>query len=84
MPIKILIVDDEAPAREKIARFLEKLDDDFNISFAKNAREAMQQLRAEDFDLMFLDIQMPQMNAFEMLQADGTYRIARNHFQHSL
>ena len=68
MPIKILIVDDEAPARDKIARFLGQMDEDFELSLAKNAQEAIDLLHTEDFTLMFLDIQMPQMNAFEMLQ----------------
>jgi len=68
MKYPTLIVDDEAPAREKIAKFLKMLPESFAITFASNAEEALSFLHSQPFDLMFLDIQMPQMDAFEMLQ----------------
>lgn len=71
MIYRALIIDDEAPAREKIVRFLERIPRDFHPLMAGNAREAMDYLSSESFELMFLDIQMPQMNAFEMLQQLG-------------
>ena len=67
MNYRVLIVDDEAPAREKIAQFLDYLDPGFSAHFARNAQEALQELTANKYDLLFLDIQMPRMNAFEML-----------------
>ena len=68
MTYNILVVDDEAPAREKIGRFLAQIDQGFQVSFATNAKQAIAHLQEDHFDLMFLDIQMPQMNAFEMLK----------------
>lgn len=68
MIYRILVVDDEAPAREKIGRFLDQLDQDVQVRFATNAKQAIAFLEEAVFDLMFLDIQMPQMNAFEMLE----------------
>jgi two-component system LytT family response regulator len=68
MSYRALIIDDETPAREKIAQFLENMPQDFQVVMAGNAREAMERLSSQSFDLMFLDIQMPQMNAFEMLR----------------
>jgi len=71
MNYQVLIVDDEAPAREKIAQFLQQLPHTFLIAFAKRGEEAIQQIQEGTFDLLFLDIQMPQMNAFQMLQKVG-------------
>ena len=67
MTYRVLIVDDEAPAREKIIQFLDSLPPAFRTEMACNSSEALQQLKRESYDLMFLDIQMPRMNAFEML-----------------
>jgi len=67
MVYKILVVDDEAPAREKIIRFLKQMNCSWDISAASNAENAITLLESQPFDLMLLDIQMPQMDAFEML-----------------
>lgn len=71
MTYRALIIDDEAPAREKIARFLARTPHDFRVVMAGNAKEAIAEIKSQPFDLMFLDIQMPQMNAFEMLREIG-------------
>jgi two-component system LytT family response regulator len=68
MTYRALIVDDEAPAREKIAQFLARTPHDFQVEMAGNAKTALEQINTQSFDLMFLDIQMPQMNAFDMLR----------------
>lgn len=68
MTYRALIVDDEAPARKKIAQFLGQMPANFDITMAENALEATTALRRQTFDLLFLDIQMPQVNAFEMLR----------------
>ena len=71
MNYRVLIIDDEEPARDKIAQYLDQVEGGFEVTMAKNAEQAIRQIRSQDFDLMFLDIQMPQMNAFEMLQVIG-------------
>lgn len=67
----VLVIDDEAPAREKIIHFLKRMTGDFEIKEAANAATGLQLLQENDFDLMFLDIQMPQMDGFEMLKTIG-------------
>ncbi|MEL6924184.1 MAG: LytTR family DNA-binding domain-containing protein [Bacteroidota bacterium] len=71
MQYHLLIVDDEAPAREKIEHFLLQLPYTFSMAFAKSGEEALQLLKSKSFDLLFLDIQMPRMDGFELLQALG-------------
>lgn len=65
--MNVLIVDDEELARKKIRRFLGECGD-FSIHEAKNGVEALQLLRELRLDLVFLDIEMPGLNGFEVLQ----------------
>lgn len=67
--IRVVLVDDEPPARKKIRRFL--LDDpDFETvgeaGSASEAKEAIEQLHP---DLVFLDIQMPGQDGFQVARA---------------
>jgi phosphoserine phosphatase RsbU/P len=64
---KLLVVDDDEGNRSMLARRLERLG--HQTVLAGNGREALKQLRAEPFDLMLLDIQMPEMNGYEVLEA---------------
>lgn len=67
----ILIVDDEPPARKKIKSFLKqekKVDEIVEVS---NGKEAVQCIQEKDFDLIFLDIQMPGMNGFQVIETVG-------------
>jgi two-component system, LytTR family, response regulator len=68
--MKILIVDDEAAARKKIRSFL---SDERNATIieAGNGEEAVQLIEADRPDLIFLDIQMPRMTGFEVIDAVG-------------
>jgi len=63
---KILIVDDE----ERMVRFirLNLEHDGFLVSEAFNGKEALQQLREESPDLILLDVMMPGLDGFEVLQ----------------
>ena len=55
-PHKILIVDDERPAREFIAELVAFYIPNSTITQADSLRNALDSLQAEDFDVMFLDI----------------------------
>ncbi|MDN6320843.1 MAG: response regulator [Marinobacter sp.] len=67
MTTRILICDDSALARKQMARALPSgLADE--ILFANNGAEALEVLRAQQTDLMFLDLNMPQMDGYEVLQ----------------
>lgn len=67
MTTRILVVDDSASDRLIIQNMLS----DYDVHTACDGSEAMQLLQAKDFDLMILDLNMPLMNGFEVLQAFG-------------
>jgi two-component system LytT family response regulator len=69
MKIRALIVDDEPPARRKIRAFLQG-DPRFElVGEAGDGLEAVQRIEAEQPDIVFLDIQMPGLTGFEVLEA---------------
>jgi two-component system, LytTR family, response regulator len=65
--IKVLIVDDEPPARRKVRRFLDGDPEIGEIREAASGEEAVQALRAFAPDLVFLDVQMPGIDGFTAL-----------------
>lgn len=66
--IRTLIVDDEKLARERLLSFLRGYDDIEVIGQAKNGVEAVRAIDEESPDLVFLDVQMPGMDGFEVLK----------------
>jgi two-component system LytT family response regulator len=65
---RILIVDDEPLARDRIREMLRGDDEVQFIKEARNGREAIEAIIEHAPDLVFLDIQMPDMDGFEVLQ----------------
>ncbi len=65
--MKVLIVDDEAPAREELRALLESEPDVEIVAECANAIEAMAAINRMHPDVVFLDIQMPRVNGLEML-----------------
>lgn len=68
MKIRTLIIDDEPLARERIRRMLKSETDIEIIGECGNGAEAAAGIEALAPDLIFLDIQMPEMNGFEVLE----------------
>jgi len=64
-----IIVDDEPLARKGLSIRLAQYDDFEVVAFCKNGREALIAIEAQQPDVMFLDIQMPGANGFEVIQA---------------
>lgn len=64
---RLLIVDDNRVNRLLLSRSVELLGHSAEV--AENGREALEKLRTGSFDLMLLDIEMPEMNGFEVLEA---------------
>lgn len=68
---RILIVDDEPPARRKLISFLQKEITGAVLLEAGDGLGAVESIRQHRPDLVFLDIQMPGMNGFEVIEAIG-------------
>ncbi len=66
--LKALIVDDEELARRGLEIRLEKFDDIDICAQSRNGREALDAVREHAPDLMFLDVQMPGMDGFDVLR----------------
>lgn len=64
---RVLICDDSAMARKQMARALPP-DWDAQTSFAVNGLEALEKLRDGQAELMFLDLNMPEMDGYEVLE----------------
>lgn len=71
MHLTILIVDDEPLAREGLRALLSKDPDIADIHEARDGREAVAAVRDFNPDLVFLDVQMPEMDGFAVVQAIG-------------
>jgi two-component system, LytTR family, response regulator len=69
MTIDTLIVDDEPLARDRVKRFLRDEQDIRIIGECGNGREAIAAIKQNRPDLVFLDIQMPEKNGFEVVKA---------------
>src|SRR5207247_6572338 len=63
---KLLVADDDEANRTMLARRLTRLG--HQVSLAENGREALAKARAEPFDLLLLDIQMPELSGYEVLE----------------
>jgi DNA-binding LytR/AlgR family response regulator len=68
-PIRVVVVDDEELARARIRGLLKAFDDLECVGEAENGLEAVERIRELGPDLVFLDIQMPGMDGFEVLAA---------------
>lgn len=68
MKMRILIVDDEAPGRQRIASLLEKEPDCEVLGECASGPEALEFMKKQMPDLLFLDIQMPEMDGFALLR----------------
>ena len=63
--MKILIVDDEKPARDRLARMVSELPQHELVGQAVNGLEALGMTQAMEPDIVLLDIRMPGMDGIE-------------------
>jgi len=70
MNYKTILIDDEPLAISRLKRLLAKFSDVFQIiDHATNGQEGLEKIEEQKPDLIFLDIEMPLMNGFELLAA---------------
>jgi two-component system LytT family response regulator len=66
--LRILIVDDEPLGRKMVRRMLKEHSEVEIIGECENGREAIESIESEAPDLVFLDVQMPQIDGFTVLE----------------
>ena len=67
--IQILIVDDEAAGRGILAKLIPTiLSTTFTIQEARGVTEALEIIATNKIDILFLDVQMPEQNGFDLLR----------------
>ena len=67
MAIPLLICDDSSMARKQVARSLPP-DWDVDVSFAVNGSEGLDAIRAGKGEIVFLDLTMPLMDGYDVLE----------------
>lgn len=75
MPFTTLIVDDEPLAREGLRMLLSRDPEVSAIPEARDGREAVATIRHSRPDLVFLDVQMPEMDGFAVVREIGAERM---------
>jgi len=70
-PLRVVIVDDEEPARAVLREYLERAGGIEIAGECKNGFEAVKAVNDLRPDLLFLDVQMPKLNGFEVLELLG-------------
>ena len=73
--VKTLIVDDEPLARERLASLLAGEADIEIVGQCRDGEEAVTAIHDQSPELVFLDVQMPHMNGFEVIEAVGVEKM---------
>ncbi|GAB3967351.1 LytTR family DNA-binding domain-containing protein [Spirosoma terrae] len=66
-PYKVIILDDEHPARDLIKVFVNRIPDLTCVATCSNAMKGLEAIQQLKPDLLFLDIQMPEMSGMELM-----------------
>jgi two-component system LytT family response regulator len=69
--IRILVVDDEAPARQRLTDLLDKDAQVASVLEAANGKAAVDIIGREALDLVFLDVQMPELDGLQVIETVG-------------
>ncbi len=71
MTLKVVVVDDEKVARQRVSRLVEETGEADVVAECVGGREAIEAIERLRPDLVFLDIQMPDVDGFAVLEALG-------------
>jgi len=69
--LSVLVVDDERYARERLVELLEPREEVDSIDRANSGDDAVEALRMTAYDLVFLDVQMPERTGLEVIETLG-------------
>jgi two-component system, LytTR family, response regulator len=69
--MRVLVVDDEAPARQRLTNLLEKDPQVGSILEAANGKVAVEIIVREALDIVFLDVQMPELDGLQVIETVG-------------
>ena len=75
MTLRVLIVDDEPLARDGVALYLEAHPDVVIVAACENGSEAIRAIREHSPDLVLLDIKMPGLTGFDVIESIGVQRM---------
>jgi two-component system LytT family response regulator len=70
-PVRVLVVDDEAPARQRVLDLLHRDAQVGTVLEATDGLEAVLMIEKHKFDLVFLDVQMPELDGLGVIDAVG-------------
>ena len=70
--IKTVIVDDEPMARKALEKLCEKMDDLTVVAVLEDGLSAVQYLKNNSVDLVFLDVEMPELSGLEVIESLNT------------
>jgi two-component system LytT family response regulator len=70
--LRVLVVDDEALARQRLLSLLARIPDVEVVGECQNGLEAVASIRETRPDLVFLDVQMPELDGFDVITEVGT------------
>jgi two-component system LytT family response regulator len=73
--IRVLVVDDEAPARQRLIDLLKKDPQVGSVLEAVNGEAAVEIIGREVLDLVFLDVQMPELDGLQVVETVGAARM---------
>ncbi len=73
--IRVLVADDEPLARERLTTLLASEADVDLVAQARDGEEAVTRIQDHSPDLVFLDVQMPQMSGFDVIEAVGSEKM---------
>jgi two-component system response regulator MprA len=74
MKKRVLVADDDSSIRDSLRKVLEETG--YEVSLAANGEEALKQLRAQETDLLVLDLEMPRRDGWDVLEEVGMESVA--------